>query len=216
MSELWSQFLQHRGHLCQKWAHYFPIYERHFARFQNTACTVLEIGVDQGGSLQMWKRYFGPLATIVGIDIEPKCKAAEEDQIHVEIGHQRDAAFLAEVVRRHGAPDIVIDDGSHKQNDVNASFDVLYSRLDPRGVYLVEDLHTAYWEEYGGGSGQYTFIERVKALIDMLNAYSTRDTRGAGWFTETTDSIHIYDSIVVIEKGPHPPPRKVMSGSFNK
>lgn len=216
MSELWQLFQQSRGRLCEKWAHYFPIYERHFARFQNATCTVLEIGCGQGGSLQLWKKYFGPGACVVGLDINPKCSALEEPQISVCIGDQSDTRFLTSVIEKHGPPDIVIDDGSHMQEHVLASFDFLYPLVDKRGLYLVEDLHTAYWSEFGGASIKETFIDRTKDMIDDLNAYHTRGVIERSEFTRTTSSIHVYDSIVVFEKSPHPAPSKVISGCFGE
>jgi hypothetical protein len=204
MTELWRSFLAHGGRIAHKWTHYFPIYERHFARFRNTSCVILEIGVDAGGSLQLWKGYLGPHADVVGIDLNPGCRAAEEDQIRVFIGDQSDRAFLESVLREIGEPDIVIDDGSHVMGHVNASFDVLYPRLSKNGVYLVEDLHTAYWEEFGGGHLRPgTFIERCKSLVDSLNAYHSRGAVPVDEFARTTMSMHVYDSVVVFEKGVH-------------
>lgn len=71
---LWSDFLTNDTRLIHKWKHYFPIYERHFRQWVYKPLTFVEIGCGLGGSLQMWKRYFGPHATIVGIDILPRCK----------------------------------------------------------------------------------------------------------------------------------------------
>jgi len=204
MSELWHSFLTHSGREVNKWTHYLPVYERHFRRFQNTACLVLEIGCSWGGSLQMWKRYFGPQAEIVGLDIEPACKSAEEDQIRIFIGSQSDLAFLDRVIQTVGVPDIVIDDGSHVMKDVNATFEFLYPKLAKNGVYLVEDLHTAYMPEYGGGlRREGTFIEQAKARVDSLNAYFTQGAVPVDEFCRTTTSMHFYDSIVVFEKGVH-------------
>src|ERR1700730_6351629 len=108
----------------------------------------------------MWKRYLGPFAQIVGIDVDPACKDFIESQIAVRIGDQGDTGFLRKIVEEFGTPDIVIDDGSHLMKDVSASFDCLYPLLDRDAVYIVEDLHTAYWEEYGGGAGRAeSFIE---------------------------------------------------------
>jgi hypothetical protein len=64
---LWSEFLDNQGRVTHKWKHYFPAYEAHFARFVNRPVLFLEIGVSEGGSLQMWKRYLGPHAQILGI-----------------------------------------------------------------------------------------------------------------------------------------------------
>jgi hypothetical protein len=201
---LWADFLNNNKRLIHKWKHYFPIYERHFRRFVNLDVTLIEIGCGAGGSLQMWKRFLGPHATIVGIDNEPQCRAYEEDQISVRIGNQADARFLDEVFTEFGAPDIVIDDGSHRQSDIRASFAALYPRLAKNGIYLVEDLHTAYWPEYGGAFGKTgSFIEDCKALIDLLNAEHTRGALAPTEFTGSTQSIHFYDSVAVFEKGRH-------------
>jgi hypothetical protein len=199
---LWSLFLDNPGRLAHKWKHYFPIYERHFARFVDRPIVMIEIGCGEGGSLQMWKRYLGPLATIVGLDIRPECAAFEEDQIHVRIGDQRDPTFLAEVLREFGDPSIVLDDGSHMMSHVRASFDALYPRVMADGVYMVEDLHTAYWDEYEGGVGKpESFIEFAKRLIDEINAVHSRGAVQETAFSKTTLSMHVYDSIIAFEKG---------------
>ena len=201
---LWSSFLTNDGRLIHKWKHYFPIYERHFRDFVYKPVTFIEIGCGRGGSLQMWKRYFGPHARIVGIDILPECKEFEEDQIEIRIGAQQDRQFLENVIAEFGAPDIVLDDGSHVMSQVIASFQFLYPRVAKNGVYMVEDLHTAYWEEYEGGLRKpTTFIELSKNLLDELNADHSRGALTPTEFTRTTLSMHFYDSVTVFEKGVH-------------
>ncbi|MGI8809821.1 MAG: class I SAM-dependent methyltransferase [Acidimicrobiales bacterium] len=200
---LWSGFLDNRGRVIHKWTHYFPVYERHFARFVNRPCVFWEIGVSEGGSLQMWKRYLGPYAQVVGIDIDPRSDFAE-DQIAVRIGDQSDTAFLQEVIDEFGTPDVVLDDGSHLMHHLTTTFRYLYPRLAPDGVYLVEDLHTAYWEEYGGGLGHPdSFVELAKRCIDEFNAEHARGAVAPSTFTAGTLSIHFYDSIAVFERGRH-------------
>lgn len=199
---LWSDFLTNHDKIIWKWKHYFPVYERHFKPFVDKPVTFLEIGCGFGGSLQMWKRYFGPHARIVGIDINPECKSYEEDQIEIRIGDQQDPAFLQSLLDEFGVFDIVLDDGSHIMTHVNASFKFLYPRLAKSGIYLVEDLHTAYWDEYEGGLRKpTTFVELCKNLVDELNADHTREALPPTEFTKTTLSMHFYDSIVVFERG---------------
>lgn len=201
---LWADFLTNEQRSIHKWKHYFPIYEHHFSRYVYRPLTLIEIGCGQGGSLQLWKRYFGPFARIVGIDIEPGCRAFAEDQIEIRIGSQGDPRFLDQVVEEFGTPDIVLDDGSHQMADVRATFAALYPQLSPTGIYLVEDLHTAYWPEFGGGYRRDgSFIELCKDLIDQLNAEHTRDAVAPSAFTQTTLSMHFYDSVVVFERGRH-------------
>lgn len=201
---LWSDFLTNDGRVIHKWKHYFPIYERHFRDYVDKPVTFIEIGCGEGGSLQMWKRYFGPHARIVGLDIDPRCQEFAEDQIEIRIGDQQDAAFLRSVIDEFGTPDIVLDDGSHVMSHVCASFDFLYPRLAKSGIYMVEDLHTAYWEEYEGGLGRPgSFIELTKQLIDQLNADHIRQGLAPSEFTRTTLAMHFYDSVVVFERGRH-------------
>ncbi|HWY15758.1 MAG TPA: class I SAM-dependent methyltransferase [Rhizomicrobium sp.] len=198
---LWADFLTNDQRTIHKWKHYFPAYEQHFGRFVYRPVVFWEIGCGKGGSLQMWKRYFGPHAQIIGLDIRPECRAFEEDQIAVRIGDQAQKGFLDSVLNEFGPPDAVLDDGSHKMDDIAATFRHLYPRLDRNGVYMVEDLHTAYMERYGGGlRREGTFIEICKTLIDELNGVHARI---ASDFTRSTMSMHFYDSIVVFERGKH-------------
>jgi hypothetical protein len=203
---LWSECLNNKGRASHKWKHYFPVYEAHFSRFVNRPLIFLEIGCGLGGSAQMWRRYFGTEALIVGIDMNPECRSFEEDQIRIRIGSQSDTAFLQQVLDEFGAPDIVLDDGSHRMSDVVETFRFLYPRMSPSGAYLVEDLHTAYWEEYGGGlKREGTFIELCKGLIDELNADWSRSALPPTEFTHSTASMHFYDSMAVFERGRREP-----------
>jgi hypothetical protein len=199
---LWSGVLNNDKRLIHKWKHYFPIYERHFKDFVYKPTTFIEIGCGRGGSLQMWKQYLGPHARIVGIDINPQCKKFAEDQIEIYIGAQQDSAFLQRVIDRVGIPDIVVDDGSHVMSHLVETFGFLYPKMLKNGVYLVEDLHTAYWEEYEGGLRKpTTFIEICKNLIDELNADHSRGALSPTEFTKSTMAMHFYDSVVVFERG---------------
>jgi cephalosporin hydroxylase len=200
--DLWQDFLTNKGKVIHKWTHYFPIYERHFSPWRNRSMTFLEIGVSKGGSLQMWQRYFGPMAKIVGIDINPKCREHEEPGIFVRIGDQADPVFLQSLIDEFGAPDVVLDDGSHEMDHLSRTFDFLYPSLPKNGVYMVEDLHTAYWAEYGGGVDRpESFINIAKTLVDKLNADHSRGAITPDAFTRETFSMCFYDSIVVFEKG---------------
>lgn len=202
---LWQDFKTNQDKLIHKWTHYFPIYERHLCQWQNKTMTFIEIGVSKGGSLQMWQRYFGPLATIVGIDIDPACLKHQEEGIHVRIGDQSDPVFLESVLSEFGEPDVVIDDGSHQMQHIQRSFDFLYPRLSKNGLYIVEDLHTAYWEEYGGGVDRpNTFINASKRYIDSLNADHSRGAIASDFMTKHTFGISFYDSVIVFERGTIP------------
>jgi hypothetical protein len=199
---LWHDFLTNDERVIHKWVHYFPIYERHFSWYRNKSLTFLEIGVARGGSLAMWQRFFGPLARIVGIDIEERCKSYEAPGIFVRIGDQSDERFLQSVVDEFGSLDVVLDDGSHRMDHIAATFNFLYPKMPKNGLYMVEDLHTAYWPEYGGGVDKpSTFINLAKGFVDKLHAHHSRGAIAPDLITEQTFGISFYDSIVVLEKG---------------
>ena len=199
---LYGDYLRDDHRRIHKWFQYFPAYEAHFERFRNRHVTIFEIGVGEGGSLDQWRAYFGPFAVIVGIDIYPRCRQLEGDQVHIRIGSQTDTAFLAGIIEEFGAPDIVIDDGSHLQHHINTTFDFLYPLVAKNGVYLVEDLHAAYWPNHGGGLLRPgSFIETAKSFVDKMHAdyiggASIRTSAG-----DRTTSVHFYDSVVVLEVG---------------
>jgi len=201
-----GDFLADGHRRTHKWYQYFPVYERHFARFRNQHLTMFEIGVGEGGSVQLWKRHLGPFARIVGIDVEPMCRQIEEDQIHIRIGSQADTAFLAEIVAEFGNPDIVIDDGSHQMAHINATFDCLFPCVAKNGIYLVEDLHASYWPDHGGGLGtEGSFVERAKHFVDEMHAEYTGGELARSALGDRTTSIHFYDSIVLLEVGEYRP-----------
>jgi cephalosporin hydroxylase len=202
---LFDLFLTNTGRPIHKSGHYFFAYERHFGRYVGQPVTFLEIGAGNGGSAQMWKRWLGPLARIVTIDINPVCRAYEDEQVAVRIGDQSDRGFLQALIDEFGAPDAVIDDGSHRMDHVTASFEFLYERIAPTGVYMIEDMHTAYWADYGGGRGDpRSMVERFKRHVDDLNADHVRDgSVTPGPFTKQTLAMTAYDSILVFEKSPY-------------
>ena len=184
-------FLNDPHRPMNKWLHYFDIYERHFEKFRNKPVTIIEIGIAGGGSLQMWKWYFGDKARIIGVDIS-QGTAFSESQIECRIFSQRDENSL----KKLPDTDIVIDDGGHRYVDQKPSFDVLYPKTS--GVYLIEDTHTAYMPSYHS-KGVETIITHAKRNIDRLHAWHSGGVIDD--FVKTTKAIHIYDSIVVYEKG---------------
>jgi len=208
-------FENNNGRQLHKWMHYFEIYERHLERFRNREVHLLEIGVNHGGSLQMWKAYLGDRAHIHGVDIDPRCKMLEEDRVRVYIGDQADPAFLQSLRREIPQVDVLIDDGGHTMQQQLVTFEQMFDHVAEDGVYLCEDLHTSYWPAFGGGLRRPgTFIEFSKRLIDQLNAWHTRDVENfeVDDFTLSAHSIHFYDSVLVIEKRRMTPPVVRMTG----
>lgn len=215
MNDLEKYFHDNKGRLIHKWQHYFDIYETHFSRFRNKEVTILEIGVFHGGSLQMWKHYFGSKARIYGVDIDPRTKELEEDNITILIGSQSDRRFLRNLTKQIPPIDILIDDGGHKMKQQIITFEELFGHVKPDGVFLCEDLHTSYRLAYGGGHKRSgTFVEYSKNFIDYLHAFHSEQlSLPVSEFTKTVKGVHFYDSIVVIEKAKRQPPVDLVSGN---
>ena len=208
-------FENNPGRLIHKWMPYFEIYERHLARFRGREVHMLEIGVSHGGSLQMWKDYFGPQAHIYGMDIFDEVKQLEEERIRTFVGDQADPAILASLRRDIPRMDILLDDGGHTMRQQIVTFQELYPHIAGDGVYLCEDIHTSYMKRFGGGLRQPgTFMEFSKQLIDQLSAWHTEDPEQfeVDDFTLSAHSMHFYDSMLVIEKRRMEPPQERHTG----
>jgi hypothetical protein len=205
--------------IIRKLENYYDEYDFMFSRFRGNLINLLEIGVQKGGSIATWLEYF-PKAHIVGIDIDPECKQYERDSAKIYIGSQEDADFLKMVEQREGPFDIVIDDGGHTMKQNLTTFNTLFPLLKDGGIYVVEDLHTSYWGEFGGGlHKEKTMINRITNLIDDMHywainhpragifrkvkhkLFNTPHGKASNIFEETVRSIYIADSICFIRKG---------------
>lgn len=200
-SDLLEIFATNKDFTVNKWHHYIPLYERYFSPFRGRKIRILEIGVWKGGSLKMWRKYFGDDAIIFGIDINPECNKFDGLDGQVRIGSQVDGPFLESVVKEMGGLDIVLDDGSHHMKHIPVSLKYLFPYLNNGGVYMIEDLHTSYSQTYGGGyRAKANFFEFLRDLVDdMHHWYHIKGLKQAVISKECT-GIHIHDSIVVLEK----------------
>ncbi|EHQ27841.1 class I SAM-dependent methyltransferase [Mucilaginibacter paludis] len=216
MNDLEEYFKKNTSRVITKWSQYFEVYDRHFSKYRGKEIVLLEIGTFHGGSLQMWKEYFGDKAKIYGIDINPNCKEVEEDNIQIFIGSQSDRTFLKKVKSEIPPIDILIDDGGHTMLQQIVSFEELFDHIKPDGVYLCEDMHTSYWLDYGGGyKRRGTFVEYSKNFIDYINAYNSHQkSLQVSSFTTSVNSLHYYDSMLVIEKRPTPKPFSSRTGTI--
>jgi len=202
---------------CDKFEHYFPLYERHLSHYIGRSPRILEIGVQYGGSAEMWRAWFGPGTTIDGVDVNPLCD--DTDYLRLHVGDQGSEEFWrAEFADQAGSYDIVIDDGSHDNPHQIETLRSTYDLLKDGGVYWCEDTHTSYYHRVrvrdGGYGNPRSFTEYAKNLVDVVNEHHTRHAIGVG---DTPDGphvpqdlvssyqliqgVHFYDSVVVVEKG---------------
>jgi hypothetical protein len=211
--QLWST--TSRGH---KWSHYFAVYEEVFSARRALPMRILEIGVLEGSSLRLWKKYFAhPDTLIVGIDITPDCIKLDSpaDGIRVRIGSQADGEFLKQVMQEFGPFDLIIDDGSHLSSHIITSFNHLYAAgLKNSGIYFVEDLHANYWLPWR--DSKKGFFDLCQEMIEHMHAHY-RTAPSQAFLTENPSEqpmatlevpiittmvreIRMFDSIVAIYK----------------
>ena len=202
-----------------KWLHYLDIYPREIGHLQGRDISFLEIGVFRGGSIPMWKGYFGTGARLAFADIDPACTAHAEPGTTVEIGDQADPVFLADLAAKHGPFDVIVDDGGHHVHQQITSFEHLWPHLHDRGLYIVEDTHTSYWPGFGGGfREEKSFIEYAKRIIDKMHSWYTDqdDIFPFDEMARQVNAVRFYDSVVVIEKRLKPEPPLSLSSVNGK
>ena len=189
--------------LIHKWDHYFPIYEKHFKKFKNKNPVILEIGIFKGGSIDMWNYYFDNKCTLYCVDIDPECKKFENESKNVKvfIGDQEDPNFWDSFFEKNDIQfDMVIEDGGHTMQQQIVTYEKVINRVKNGGVYLCEDLHTSYWNDYGGGyKNKNSFIEYSKNFIDLINAYHIKENQPSLDFRKRVFCISYYDSIMVLD-----------------
>ena len=194
-------FFAHEQNALTKWLHYLPVYDTFFGPYVGTNVAMLEIGVWKGGSLDMWRKFFGPNATLFGIDINSDCARFDGKSASVRIGSQDDPEFLRGVVKEMGKLDIVLDDGSHIASHQRASFEVLFPLLSEGGLYIIEDLLTSYFPHLEGGwKRKGSGIEFLKDKVDDMHRHYIEAGRNTSDLLPPIESIQFYNSIAVIRK----------------
>ena len=190
---------------------YTKHYSKYFHELRHKKLKILEIGVGGyeslqkgGASLRMWKRYFTK-SMIYSIDIYDK-SALCENRIKIFQGSQADDVFLKDVGSKIGPLDIIIDDGSHVVSHVLATFKTLFPLLNDGGIYVIEDIQTFYWPNFGGNSENLDdpriSMNFFKSLADGLN-YSEflKPNYIPSYFDKNIVSVHFYHNLIFIFKG---------------
>lgn len=170
---LFSLYNEHSGKLTDKWSSYICEYERLFEDYRKKEARILEIGIQNGGFLEILAKYFPHAEKIVGCDIDPTCHALsyDDERISVIIGDAVKEETADQIFRISEKFDIIIDDGSHESGDIVKTFARYFGNLKPGGIYIVEDLHCSYWQKTfnGGLNAPFSSISFFKRLCDAVN-----------------------------------------------
>jgi len=208
MKDFKESMLNKKRGKTQKSEVYYNAYSHMFSTFNTLdKLKILEIGVREGGGLYTLKEHF-PNSIIVGLDIDTNCKQWEDvnENIFVRIGDQSNYNILQSIIDEFSTFDIIIDDGSHICSHQIKSFDFLFKKLNPGGIYAVEDLHTSYWTSFRDQSISAIDYFKDLSLLPTKRWASNTSRSEVEHITELDeieyriDSIHFYDSICFIRK----------------
>ena len=186
----------------QKWEKYFGIYDECFSNFKGKNITFVEIGVHNGGSLEVWKKFFGEKAKIIGIDLNPECKKFEQNGIKIFIGNQSDPKFWDNFFKEVGNVDIILDDGGHTNLDQIITAVSTIDKINDNGMLIIEDVHTSYRNEYNSNP-LYSFINFSKKIIDDINYTFDNNKKFQFSLNKYIYSVQFYESIVVFKINRH-------------
>ena len=190
---------------------YTKVYAHFLRPYKFRSIKLLEIGVggrgpaDGGASLRMWKDYF-PFGQIYGLDLYDKT-SLQEPRIRIFQGDQSDPEALRRVTGATGDLDVIIDDGSHRNEHVVRTFELLFPRLKAGGLYFVEDTQTSYWPRYGGSSENLqqapTLMNFFKHRVDNIHfpELILKNAPEPDIYDRHIVGVHFSRGLIVIEKG---------------
>jgi len=185
-----------------KYNKYFKNYEDVLGSYEGKDVTMIEIGVQDGGSLKIWQEFFGPNSRIIGVDLNPKCKKFEDKNIKIYIGSQSSESFWTNLFNEEGKVDIIIDDGGHTNHQQITTAINCIPYIKDGGMLITEDVHTSYLKRFDNPS-KYSFINFVKKTIDDINSLFPGIRKFQFSLNKYVYSIQNFESMVVffIDRG---------------
>ena len=179
--------------LTGKHTSYFPIYDKLFHSFVQTQLVFVEVGVMHGGSLYMWRDFFGKAARIIGIDNNASAKQFSND-FEIFVGDQADPEFWNDFYKTIGQIDILLDDGGHRNSHQIQTVVSGLPHIRSGGLIVVEDTHTSFMYEFGNPS-RYSFMNFAsKKAVNLTKRHKTINKPDP--LVSRIHSIEFYDSIV--------------------
>lgn len=182
-----------------KQENYFNIYVDLFKKYKNKKITLVEIGIANGGSLYMWRSFFGKKARIIGVDLNPEVKKFEKDGFEIFVGDQSDKKFWKILYRKIGKIDILIDDGGHKNIQQVVTVAESINNIKDNGMIVIEDTVTSYMKKKGfNNPSRYSFINYCNLIIESIHRRNSLLNKKNNIYSKKVNSIKFYDSLVVL------------------
>jgi len=185
-------------YLSIKHESYFHTYTELFEKYRGKDIVFVEIGILNGGSLFMWRDFFGERARIIGIDLNPEALKWKQCGFEIYIGNQDAPGFWEVFFNEIEHADIILDDGGHtnRQQIITTASCIEY--INDGGILVVEDTHSSYMKKFGNPS-KYSFINFAKHIVDSINSRSSRVKRAKNDYWKHVHSIAFYESIVAFK-----------------
>jgi len=214
--------LSKTGKVSDKWSSYIELYDKLFLEFKDRPINLFEIGIQNGGSLETWASYFQAAKNIIGCDIDPRCNDLRfaDPRIKLIVSDINSRFTYEQVTKICSELDIVIDDGSHRSTDILSAFGQYFPMVVPGGLYVIEDTHTLYWNDWGNELDNkfnaYIFFKKVidvmnwqfwekemdieKYFSDFFPPNSLPDFITKGWI----ESVEFRNSVIIVRKAVNP------------
>jgi len=188
---------------------YGPWYDENIHHLRETAVqegrkvTILEIGVQSGGSTRVWKRYFRDLLDYVGLDIDPRCRMFQslDEGIRIVTGSQLDTTLLSKLCNEYGPFDLVIDDGGHTNEMMQTSLKSLWNCMKDDSVYAIEDLHAINMGMFGKLKEPNIFHELAEWMRERSPSIFNNQTEVKSHPGGHLKKLAFYDSLVFLHYG---------------
>jgi len=145
-------------------------YQPTFAPYQHEPINIMEVGVYHGASMKLWMNYFSN-AKFYGIDIKNRSKYfTNKKNLSLFVGKSDVKQTYTGINEMF---DIIIDDGNHRAKTQIPTFEILFNKLKPKGLYIIED------------------------IVDLGELQTYFDTKNISYTVHNFSNTHEYDSIII-------------------
>ena len=184
--------------LSLKWDSYFLVYDKIFKKYKNKKIKFVEIGVANGGSLFIWRKFFGKKAKIIGIDANPYSKKLSKYGFKIYTGNQSDPNFWKKFFKKEGKVDVILDDGGHKNLQQISTVHYTLPYIKDGGMIVVEDMATSYLKKEFYNPSRFSFVSFCNKIIEFINYRSGLIKKNMNFYSKKIYSIEFFDSIAVL------------------
>lgn len=170
-----------QGHGIWKWNNALAAYDRHFGAFVGHTVVLAEVGVQSGGSIDMWHAVFGPNCTVHGLDINEQVRSFVGAGTSITVGDQADKNMWNQFYIQAKSVDILIDDGGHHPYQMLVTLEQGMAYMPPGGFVVIEDIHGQQYLD--------SFFKPASAQI------------AAKAVAGQVSGVHVYPYLLVVQAG---------------